>query len=101
MAEVRVEVVLPIDRYKAGELTLKGSDGTKLAGPFPVLGKADNSKAASSGNPNRDPTRPWGDTPEGTYSVPRIVDTGLGTIYSAGSYGPDYAVVLDLSLIHI
>lgn len=94
MADLTINVQLPFDRTRTGLLTLTGSDGATLAGPFEVLGKSDNARAAKEGNASRDPTLPFGDTPAGTYSVPRIIDTGSGTNYSLRSYGPHEAIVL-------
>lgn len=92
--ELRINVQLPLDRTKAGTVTLKNAAGQTLAGPFEALGKADNLTAAGHGNPARDPLKPYGDTPAGTYEVPRLVSTGAGTAYGPDSYGPNGALVL-------
>src|SRR3989442_355748 len=65
---MRIDVELPTDRARPGKLTLKDDQGHVLAGPFDVLGKADNGRAAQEGNPTRDSTRSYGDTPTGTYT---------------------------------
>ncbi len=45
-----------------------------VAGPFTCFGKADNAMAARHGNPRRDTTRRFGDTPSGEYRA-RFVHT--------------------------
>lgn len=92
--ELVIKVNLPIDRTKSGTLTLERADGTSLVSDLPALGKSDNKRAKQANNKDRDPTLPYGDTPEGTYAVPSIVDTGPGTNYSQRSYGPGAAIVL-------
>lgn len=89
-----IKVQLPTNRWQAGLLQLERVTGETLLQDINVYGKADNSRAAAEGNPNRDTTLPYGDTPEGTYSAPRAVATGDGTAYSAYSYGPNGAIVL-------
>ena len=59
------------DRARAGTLILADEKGVQLY-ECPCLGKADNGKAAKEGNPSRDPTKPWGDTPLGRYGSTRI-----------------------------
>ncbi|WP_376702504.1 L,D-transpeptidase [Mesorhizobium sp. ISC25] len=93
-ADLVIKVNLPLDRTKTGTLSLEAADGSLLVSDLDVLGKADNQKAISVGNVNREPTLPFGDTPEGTYSVPRLTATGDGTNYSTHSYGPNGAIVL-------
>jgi len=97
MATLQIVVQLPLDRTKTGTLRLIGDAGNTLAGPYDVLAKADNGTAMAHGNPNRDPLQPYGDTPEGVYSVPRAIAAGGGTSYSAHSYGPYGALVLQPS----
>lgn len=69
----RIHVYLPKDRNDAGWLNLAGPDGALRLYNIPCRGKADNERAAREGNPSRDPTRPYGDTPSGTYDPERIV----------------------------
>ncbi|OWV42684.1 hypothetical protein CDZ97_15465 [Mameliella alba] len=89
-----IEVNLPADRWQAGILRLKRANGETLTEDLTVYGKADNGRAAQEGNPARSPVLPFGDTPEGGYSVPRMVSTGSGTAYTDRSYGPNGALVL-------
>lgn len=65
---MRIEITLPRDRTQPGRLVVFGPNGTQL-GSFPALGKADNQEAARRGNPTRNPLRPFGDTPTGTWSA--------------------------------
>jgi hypothetical protein len=94
MPNPEIVVQLPLDRTKTGSLILVDDSGNTLAGPYDVLGKADNGTAVAHGNPNRDPLLPYGDTPEGIYGINRAVATGNGTVYTAHSYGPYGALVL-------
>lgn len=89
-----IKVELSSDRDQTGSLRLQTVAGATLAGPFSVYGRSDNSKAAAHGNPNRDPTQPYGDTPTGTYEIPRAIATGGATSYGSRSYGPNGALVL-------
>src|SRR5437868_4834085 len=74
--ELIIQINLPLDRTKAGVLNLSDSDGNSILSGLEALGKSDNAKAASVGNDNRDPTLKFGDTPQGTFSVPRTIATG-------------------------
>ena len=87
------EVVLPKNRVNPGTLELRDGD-TVVAGPFPVLGKADNQAAAQKGNPTRNPEREDGDTPLGEYGITEVVPTG-GPAMPAHSYGPNGALRLN------
>ncbi|MGI3902908.1 MAG: L,D-transpeptidase family protein [Janthinobacterium lividum] len=93
-ATLNIVVELPSERDKTGVLSLKNSSGKTLAGPFPAYGRSDNKAASRHGNTGRDPTHLFGDTPTGTYAVPRAVATGSGTAYIPHSYGPNGALVL-------
>jgi hypothetical protein len=95
--ELVIRITLPTDRTRSGTLSLSRVNGQTLLTDVEALGKADSQRASAAGNPTRDPTRPFGDTPEGTYNVPRVVDTGPGTNYSSSSYGPHAALVLQPS----
>lgn len=90
-----LDVRLPSDRHRTGLLTLKRVSGAAIVADLKVLGKADNARALLAGNPQRDPSLPFGDTPTGRYAVPRAVATGAGTPYSSNSYGSNGALVLD------
>ena len=94
MPTLQIIVQLPLDRSKTGTLRLVDDAGNTLAGPYDVLGKADNGTAMSHGNSSRDPLQPYGDTPEGVYAVPRAIASGNGTPYSDHSYGPYGALIL-------
>lgn len=89
-----IRVEMSTDRDQIGSLFLETASGRRLAGPFPAYGRSDNRTADAHGNRARDPTRPFGDTPTGTYEVPRAVATGPGTAYVPRSYGPNGALVL-------
>ncbi len=65
---MNILVMLGHDRATAGTLVLIDKDIRILGAP--CLSKADNQKAASMGNPSRDPRRPYGDTPAGRYVIP-------------------------------
>jgi hypothetical protein len=93
MPEIVVD--LPTDRTHPGTLTIQDDDGNIIAGPFDALGKSDNQAAIGHGNPTRDPTQPYGDTPTGGYNSTGYVATGDGTAFPSHSYGPNGAIVLD------
>lgn len=61
-----IEIDLPRDRATEGVLRLvDGNDATMMSAR--CRGKADSRRAANEDNPDRDPTRPFGDTPSGLY----------------------------------
>ena len=63
-------VTLPVNRIllgSGGVFDDQASDSSKPIFSFEVDGKSDNAAAAAAGNPLRDPTKPFGDTPCGEY----------------------------------
>lgn len=82
------------DPGQTGTMRLEDEGGRLLAGPFPAYGRADTEQATRHGNPGRSPLLPYGDTPTGTFAIPRAVATGAGTRYAEHSYGPNGALVL-------
>lgn len=60
---------LPRDRQQAGQFWMEDAPGNCVFGPVRCRGEADNSGAASHGNPQEDPTRLFGDHPFGTYRI--------------------------------
>lgn len=63
---LRIEIRLPANRSLPGWLRVLDVQGVLLYAR-PCLGKADNLAAAKADNPNRDPMRPFGDTPLGQW----------------------------------
>jgi hypothetical protein len=86
-ADITISVELPVDRTKAGRLSLLDQNGKRIAGPWRVLGKADGLTAVRKGNPQRNPLTQYGDTPTGTYKVTGAFKVGDGTAYNKKSYG--------------
>src|SRR5260370_10545608 len=87
---MRIQVVLKQNRIQLGQLTVLDDDAAVLFGPVPCLCKADNQEAAQHGNPARDSTRSFGDTPTGDYSIAELVthpkgDTTLHTYRASPS----------------
>jgi hypothetical protein len=93
-AMIEIVVELPTDRRKLDRLTLKDDAGEVLAVPFDAYGKSDNLTAINHGNASRDPLVPYGDTPLGSYEVPRAMATGPSTNCPDHSYGSSGALVL-------
>lgn len=69
----KLAVNLPGNRWNTGEAHLFAPDGGPVLAHMPCYGKADNKRAAEALNPTRDQTRPWGDTPSGTYAPTRVL----------------------------
>lgn len=90
----RIEVGLPTDRTLPGNIRLVDDNGNVLAGPFLAYGKADGQTATNHGNPTRNPTQPFGDTPLGAYTVGGIRPSGPGTPYNSTSYGNQGVVAM-------
>jgi hypothetical protein len=91
----RIEIALPADRSRYGSIRVVADDGATAVGPFAVLGKADERRAAERGNWDCDPAFPYGDTPTGTYIVRGIVESGPGTRYKTKAYGDQGVIRLE------
>ena len=88
---IQIKIQLPSDRTQYGTLTLEST--TQTLGPFECYGKADNQSATAKGNPTRDPTKSFGDTPTGRYRgyVNKIANTPA----NEKTYGPQPVITLD------
>ena len=91
----KIIVHLPANRDYAGWLEVRGPGGRRIAGPFPVCGRADDRLARAEGNPERNPLLPGGDTPLGEFSATRIVPSGPGTPYDGEEFGAAGVVLLE------
>lgn len=67
----QIIITLPNNRIQPGRLM--ALNGGVVEFTAECLGKADNGAAAQAGNPDRDPTKPFGDTPLGDYQPAGIV----------------------------
>ncbi len=63
---MKIEITLPKNRLTLGKIRL--IDGVATLHEGPALGLADGLAAAKSGNPDRAPLKPYGDTPTGKYN---------------------------------
>jgi len=70
---LNIHIFLPKDRRRDGYLHLFDHAGQLLWADMPARGKADNANAAKHRNPDRVPTRPWGDTPAGRYKATKVI----------------------------
>jgi len=82
---LRIIVSLPRNRWNAGRLRLY-NDSRYLLLDVPARGKADNEAAAKAGNPRRDPTLPYGDTPAGTYAPVSAVAARPESVQRIGAW---------------
>ena len=89
----RILVDLLKDRTRLGKLRFF-SDDMELRFECACLGRADNAEARKHGNPTRDPKRPFGDTPVGTYRVLAIRSAGSSPS-DVRSYGPHAAIAIE------
>lgn len=94
MQKIKIVVRLPHNRDYAGRLHVENADGKRLAGPFPVCGRANDLMARDAKNPGRDPLLPFGDMPLGGYQVQRIIESGTGTAYPGDEFGSSGIVLL-------
>ena len=92
---IRILVELGSDRDRCGTLGVFDANGHRLAGPFPVAGRASDALAAARGNPRREPTLRYGDMPTGGFAVRGILKTGKTTPFAAAEYGPHGVVILE------
>src|SRR5271170_4527061 len=90
-----IEILLPSDRNRAGQLFFKANDDRDLRVPWSVCGRANDFAASEHGNPTRSPLLPYGDTPTGEYRVRGILPTGNGTAYDGKKFGPFGMIVLE------
>lgn len=83
-----LHVYLLKDRSLPGKAYLRYDGNENLQ--IPILGKADNVKARNMGNPARDPTRLFGDTPTGLY------EACFDKVFSpVATYGPYPVITMD------
>jgi hypothetical protein len=94
MHKIKIIVRLPDDRDYAGQICIENSAGQRLAGPFPVCGRADDKLARENQNPGRDPLLPFGDLPLGEYQLRQIIGSGTGTPYPGGEFGAAGIILL-------
>lgn len=62
-------IVLPTARDYCGRGVLLSGNGSRLLGPFRILGTASRNVSRKNGNPSHDRGLPFGDPPAGTYLV--------------------------------
>ena len=84
----RLDIYLPTNRWLPGFLRLYNGEGRRLLYDIPCRGKADSRRAAAKGNPDRGPTRPWGDLPSGSYRTAQVT-----------RYDPPHPTFVDLAII--
>jgi hypothetical protein len=89
----RLIIRLPKNRDRYGSLSLHDAAGGIIEGPFPAIGRAGSGLARGAGNPDRLPTRPFGDTPLGTYRLRRGEPTPTSPKRLA-SHGPHGRLIL-------
>lgn len=82
--------LLPKDRTKLGMLEVR--DGAKLIETFQVYAKADNAMAAKHGNAKRNPIKPFGDTPLGTWNA--RLGKAFTSVEDIRTYGPNPVLTL-------
>ncbi len=70
-----IRIMLHRLRVLPGVLHIFDAHGNHLHA-FSCLGRADQARADAEGNPQRQPTQPYGDTPTGIYAPARIEPTG-------------------------
>jgi hypothetical protein len=91
---LRIRISLPDNRDYAGRLEVLDANGV-VFGPVPAAGRAHDDPAPAHGNASRNPLRPYGDTPLGTYAVRGIVESGAGTGLDSEEYGSHGVVLLE------
>ena len=89
----RILITIPRDRTRTGVLRFF-SDDMGVRFECACLGKADNTEARKHGNASRDPKRPFGDSPVGTYRVLAIRSAGTSPS-DVRSYGPHNVISIE------
>lgn len=88
-----IEVKLSRTRQFPGSLTLTDASDAVLFGPVPCLGRADGFAAAQHNNAVRDPLKPFGDTPTGTYAC-TLEPAAPTDPADLRSYGPNRRILM-------
>jgi hypothetical protein len=91
---VSLSIVLPRNRDHVGVLCVRDHAGARIAGPFPIAGRASDEIAAEHGNPTRASTLPYGDPPTGAYRYQGVAPTGAQTKYRSDLFGAQGVIVL-------
>jgi hypothetical protein len=91
---VRIEITFSQDRISVGQLQVFNDAGAPALGPVDCLGRADAQDAKLHGNPERNSTLPFGDTPVGKYSLVRLVSHS-GSESDSHTYGDYPSLLLD------
>ncbi|HEY1663435.1 MAG TPA: hypothetical protein VGI03_13535 [Verrucomicrobiae bacterium] len=94
MSKIKIIVRLPDNRDYAGRLHVENAAGKRLAGPFPICGRANDQMARDGKNPGRERVLPFGDTPLGGYQVQKIIGSGDRTAYSSEDFGSSGIILL-------
>lgn len=89
-----IVIALPHDRSQPGILRVLEEDGREVL-RVPCLGKADNLGAANHGNPSRDPRKPFGDLPTGSYAIRGLSPVDATDPEEINRYGPHGKFVLE------
>lgn len=87
---MRLRSLLPKNRWQTGRLWVENDSGGTIAGPWLCRGKADGQIALQHHNPERNPLKPFGDHPTGTYTVAGLIHNKP----PVSSYGPCF-ILLD------
>jgi len=72
---MKIRISLPENRDRAGWLEVVGEGGLVVFGPVPAAGRAHDEVARAHGNAERNPLRPYGDTPLGGYVVSGVTES--------------------------
>lgn len=89
-----ISVVFGADRNFCGRLSLIDDDDRVICGPFAVAGRASSLLAARHGNPTREPTLPYGDTPTGVYRVTQSMPVGHSMADASHRFGGQSVLLL-------
>lgn len=73
----KLVMVVPRNRARCGRAMLVAADDTVRLGPFRVLATANRRQARRHGNPERDPRRPFGHPPTGSFLVAGSLPPGV------------------------
>jgi hypothetical protein len=93
MAYILVE--FGADRNVCGALSLVDDQGSVICGGFAASGRSTRKLSERHGNPLRDPTKIYGDTPTGVYRVVRLIASVPDPDGAHERFGPHGVVVLE------
>ena len=92
---LEVRIVFGSSSNQTGAIDVVDDSGTVMWGPVPVCGRADHRSASANNNSDRNPTKLYGDTPAGSFTVTALIQPEDLDLYDVHAYGLHGVIVLE------